>query len=119
MDEWVEMAAGKGALLIEGVAGIMIVFASLRAGCRVVWLAWIRGQGPRAGDTVRLELGMSLSLALEFLVGADVLRTAVSPEWSELGKLGSIVGIRSVLNFFLERERVALEAEVTARSQNQ
>jgi uncharacterized membrane protein len=108
----VKAVAVHGALFIEGIAGIMILFAALRAGYRTLQLAKSKGLGPRTGDTVRFELGKTLSLALEFLVGADVLRTAVSPSWNELGKLAAIVGIRTVLNYFLERESESLETEV-------
>jgi len=52
----------------------------------------------------RLKLGMSLSLALGFLVGADIIKTAISPSWQEIGQLGAIVIIRIVLNFFLTRD---------------
>jgi len=52
----------------------------------------------------RNHLGHSLSLSLEFLIGADILRTAISPSWQDIGQLGAIVGIRTVLNFFLTRE---------------
>ena len=52
----------------------------------------------------RLKLGTSLSLALGFLVGADIIKTAVSPSWEEIGHLGAVVGIRIVLNFFLTRD---------------
>jgi uncharacterized membrane protein len=52
----------------------------------------------------RLKLGLSLSLALGFLVGADIIKTAISPSWQEIGQLGAIVVIRIVLNFFLTRD---------------
>ena len=53
---------------------------------------------------VRLQLGRYLALALEFELGADILSTAVSPSWDEIGKLGAIAVIRTALNFFLTRE---------------
>lgn len=114
LDEWVEYAALRGAVVIEAVAGLVILLASLRAGWRTVELAWVRHMGARAADRVRLDLGKGLSVALEFLVGADVLRTAVAPSWVELGQLAAIVGIRSALNFALERERKSLEEEIAA-----
>ncbi len=49
----------------------------------------------------RLRLGHALSLALELLIGADILKTALDPSWTELGQLGAIVLIRTVLNYFL------------------
>ena len=114
LEDWVEKLALHGALAIEAMAGTIIVFASLRAGYRAVLLSWVRRMGSKGEDPVRLELGETLSLALEFLVGADVLRTAVSPDWTQLGQLGAIVGIRSLLNYFLDRERGALEREIAA-----
>lgn len=55
-------------------------------------------------NTIRLTLARYLALALEFQLGADILSTAVAPTWTEIGKLGSIAVIRTVLNYFLSRE---------------
>lgn len=57
----------------------------------------------------RLKLGLPLSLALGFLVGADIIKTAISPSWQEIGQLGAIVVIRIVLNFFLTRDMKQIE----------
>jgi len=43
-----------------------------------------------------------LVLALEFLLAADILRTAISPTWNDIGQLAAIAAIRTVLNYFLE-----------------
>jgi uncharacterized membrane protein len=109
LGEWVDAAALQGAVVLEAIAALIILLAAVRGGFRVVQLSWVRRMGPRADDTVRLEMGENLSLALDFLVGADVLRTAVAPNWNDIGKLGAIVVIRSALNFFLERERKSIE----------
>jgi uncharacterized membrane protein len=53
---------------------------------------------------IRLRLGKSLALALEFLLAADILRTAVAPNWDDIGKLAAIAALRTLLNYFLERE---------------
>jgi len=61
-----------------------------------------------AKEDVRLRLGRWLALALEFELGADILRTAVAPSWSELGQLAAVARIRTALNFCLQRRlRVA------------
>jgi uncharacterized membrane protein len=53
-----------------------------------------------------------LVLALEFELAADIIRTAVSPTWDDIGQLGAIAAIRTFLNFFLERDMKELsEAE--------
>ena len=53
---------------------------------------------------VRLTLARYLSLALEFQLAADILSTAISPSWDEIGKLAAIAVIRTGLNYFLGME---------------
>jgi uncharacterized membrane protein len=53
---------------------------------------------------IRLTLARYLGLALEFELGADILGTAVSPSWDQIGKLGAVAVIRTGLNFFLSME---------------
>jgi uncharacterized membrane protein len=62
-----------------------------------------------AGDAadfnpIRLILSRYLALALEFQLGADILSTAVAPDWNQIGKLAAIAVIRTGLNYFLSRE---------------
>ena len=57
-----------------------------------------------AGVDARVKFGSSVAISLELLLGADVLATAVAPTWDEIGKLAAIATIRTILNFFLERE---------------
>lgn len=63
-----------------------------------------------AQQAIRLELGLSLALSLEFLLAADIVGTAVSPSWDAIAKLASITGIRTFLNFFLQKEVRELQA---------
>jgi uncharacterized membrane protein len=53
---------------------------------------------------VRLDLGRFLVLGLEFQLAADILRTAVAPNFTSLAQLAAIAAIRTALNFFLGRE---------------
>jgi uncharacterized membrane protein len=53
---------------------------------------------------IRLTLARYLVLALEFQVAADILSTAIAPSWDQIGKLGAIAAIRTLLNYFLMRE---------------
>jgi len=53
---------------------------------------------------IRLQLGRSLALGLEFTVASDILRTAVVPTRQDIVNLGAIVLLRTLLNYFLERE---------------
>jgi uncharacterized membrane protein len=53
---------------------------------------------------IRLTLARYLALALEFELGADILGTAVSPNWDQIGKLAAVAVIRTGLNYFLSME---------------
>ena len=59
---------------------------------------------PAEFTATRLILARYLALALEFELGADILGTAVSPSWDQIGKLGAVAVIRTGLNFFLSME---------------
>ncbi len=63
----------------------------------------------------RLELGHTLSLGLSFLIGASILKSAISPQWDDIGKLAAIIAIRTVLNYFLAREVEALSKAISVR----
>jgi uncharacterized membrane protein len=59
---------------------------------------------PVAYEHVRLLLGRFLAVGLEFQLGADILATAVSPTFDDIGMLGAIAAIRTLLNYFLAQE---------------
>ena len=42
-----------------------------------------------------------LVLSLEVLLAADILKSAISPTWSEIGQLAAIALIRTFLNYSL------------------
>lgn len=65
---------------------------------------------PAEFTATRLILARYLALALEFELGADILGTAVSPSWDQIGKLGAVAVIRTGLNFFLSME---MQGEMT------
>ena len=91
------------ALFIEAVAVVIIAGAVAVAVWGTVRAAFLpRGAHPWAD--VRLNLARYLALALEFLLAADVVRTAVAPTWEDIGKLAAIAVIRTGLNFFLHRD---------------
>ncbi len=53
---------------------------------------------------LRQQLGSSLLLGLEFLIAADVIRTMLQPTLQEIGVLGGIVAVRTVIGYFLHKE---------------
>lgn len=98
----VSAAASWLKLGIEAVSVAIILVAMLVALARLV--------GPSVGrrvQAVRMGLARSLSLALEFQLAADIVGTAISPDWDQIGKLAAVAAIRTFLNYFLQRELAA------------
>ncbi|WP_374868430.1 DUF1622 domain-containing protein [Pelatocladus sp. BLCC-F211] len=54
-------------------------------------------------ERIRLSLGKSLTLSLEFALAADILRSVIAPTWDEIGKLAAIIALRTILNYFLSK----------------
>jgi len=101
--QWTFWLAGG----VEAAAAILIAVAALEALLRALPLL-LPGADPRNEDKelVRIRLGHWLSVALEFELAADILRTAVAPTWTDIGQLAAIVVLRTVLNYFLQLEIV-------------
>jgi uncharacterized membrane protein len=103
---WTEHLLQQGALflkiILEFIAILIIAIALLKVLRK--YFRYQRHHNQIAQPSVRLELGLSLALSLEFLLAADVVGTAVSPHWDAIAKLAAITGIRTFLNFFLHRE---------------
>jgi uncharacterized membrane protein len=95
---------------IEALGALVIALAALQSAYRALRLFVMRPPAPEARKVeLRLQMGRWLSLALEFEIAADILRTAVAPTWDEIAKLGAIVVLRTLLNYFLERDIKAIE----------
>ena len=89
---------------IDGAAALLIGMAAVEAAIRVASLIIHRHLSTECKEEVRLSLGLWLSLALEFEIAADIVRTAIAPGWDEIGKLAAIMVLRTVLNYFLQSE---------------
>jgi uncharacterized membrane protein len=55
-------------------------------------------------EEIRIRFGSSVAVALELLLGADVLANAIAPSWDYIGKLAAIAILRTALNYFLDKE---------------
>ncbi len=58
----------------------------------------------REREKVRHQFASYLLLALEFLIAADIIATVIHPTFEEIAILASIVLIRTVISYFLEKE---------------
>lgn len=93
------------AVAIEVIAGGIVALATIEATYHTLSLFfWRRRVADAHQNKVRLRFGSWLVMALEFTLAADILRSAISPTWSDIGKLAAIALLRSALNFLLQRE---------------
>ena len=89
---------------IDGAAALLIGMAAFEAAFRASGLLIHRRLSTESKEEVLLSLGLCLSLALEFEIAADIVRTTIAPGWEEIGKLSAIMVLRTVLNYFLQTE---------------
>lgn len=97
--QWLRLAVEAVGALVIGIGIVLAIYQ---------FVAHFKDEQSSNFNRVRLTLGKYLALALEFQVGADILSTAIAPSWEQIGKLGAIVVIRTLLNYFLTKE---LESE--------
>jgi uncharacterized membrane protein len=96
---------------VELAAALVIAAAATEAVIKALLLFIRRGSPPEAKNEIRLTLGRWLAIALEFELAADILRTAVTPTWTEIEQLAAIAALRTALNYFLAKE---IEKEASA-----
>ncbi len=89
---------------IEAGAGVVIGIASVIAVVRSFILFARKPERQDKKEVLRLQLGRWLAVGLEIELAADILRTAVAPTWTEIGQLGAIIALRTVLNYFLQKD---------------
>ena len=105
MEELFKTWSALVALGVEAAAAGIIALAALEATWQAMRVFLARPTMPDAAkESVRLRLARWLAVALEFALAADILRTAIAPSWDEIGKLAAIAALRTILNFFLQRE---------------
>ncbi|BDI19643.1 hypothetical protein ANSO36C_54450 [Nostoc cf. commune SO-36] len=105
LEIWLKVIVGYLAAGTEIAAAIVIGAAVIRGIAAYLRLLFSRSkQHFDATEGIRLQLGRVLALGLEFTVASDILRTAVAPTRQDILNLGAIVLLRTLLNYFLERE---------------
>lgn len=104
MDDFLKLTFEWLATGVEVIASIIIALAVIEA----AWAAFVlferRDSPADSKEAIRLRLGRWLAVSLEFELGADILRTAIKPSWSEIGQLAAIAALRTLLNYFLQKE---------------
>jgi uncharacterized membrane protein len=113
LEEVFKIFAGYVALILEAISVVLIAIGAIEA-IRCLLRPKYDPLRPFVWTKeVFLRLGSWLLLGLEFALAADIVRTAISPTWSQVGQLAAIAAIRTALNYFLGKD-VEKFAERTA-----
>lgn len=93
------------ALIFEITGTVIVIHGGLVALLRLIRLEIGTGLNKLpAAERLRTAFGQRIVFGLEFFIAGDIIRTIFTPSLIELGKLGGIVVIRTVLHYSLGRE---------------
>ena len=93
-------------LTISGLGAAVVVWGVFEASVAFVGLKFssTKEDPVSRSETIRQHLGAHLLLGLEIFIAADIISSAVSPSWEKVGMLVAIVGVRTILSYFLRME---------------
>ncbi|HRO48554.1 MAG TPA: DUF1622 domain-containing protein [Hyphomicrobium sp.] len=103
MEEWLTELTRTAILLIDAMALLIIVYSTVEAfvsGCLVL-LTSRKGHERR---DVWLRYARWLVAGLTFQLAADIIETSITTSWESVARVGAIALIRTMLNYFLERD---------------
>ena len=114
MEEALHLAAHYIALMLEGLALLVIAIGAVEAAIGI-FRAMLGHASNAAKRSVWLEFARWLVAGLTFQLAADIVHTTVTPSWDEIGRVAAIGAIRTFLTFFLDRD-IELEYRRTGES---
>lgn len=100
--------------------GVLVIFVGVVVALfRYVSSLLVSSEAPKMDiNQIRLRLGRVLTLGLEFIVAADLIGTTTTPDYYSVGIVASIVLIRTLLSYTLNREINAIsQQEVQSTNQ--
>ncbi len=108
-------------IFLANLIGAVIIAIAIVRELLVYLYQLVRNGGRSIPDreAIRLSLGRSLALALEFQLGADILGTALDPSTQDIIVLGAVALLRTFLNYSLSREIDAEARRINETRQGQ
>lgn len=101
------------ASILELIGILIIIIGTVRALVRLV-----DSIVKKKGFHVAMDLGKALSLALEFKMGAEIIKTVIIHNLEELAILGIVVIIRALLSVVIHWE-MRLEEKENAKKEEE
>ena len=90
-------------LIFAYIGAAMILYGGISATIRTLNLE-IRRLPILGYHDIRRDFTHKIVFGLDFLIAGDILQTIIAPSQEEIILLGAIVGIRTILGYFLAKE---------------
>lgn len=114
LKEFLHPMAEISASVLELIGILIIIIGSCSALFKLLKNLWQKRE-----FHVVVALGKALSLALEFKMGAEIIKTVIIHNLEELAILGIVIIIRALLAFIIHWEiRLEEKAETAAEDHN-
>ena len=94
-------------LCIRLLGVVFILLGAVRVFAKAILVEVSKGterKTTKDREKLRRQLSSYLLFGLELLIAGDIIRTILDPTLEEIAVLGSIVAVRTVISFFLNRE---------------
>ncbi len=111
MEESFRIVASYFALMLEAIVVLTVTLGSLEALYKMLIEGLSKTKNAHNRRAIWVRFASWILLALEFALGADIVRTAIAPTWDDIGKLAAIAAIRTGLGFFLGKDLETVEGE--------
>ncbi len=94
-EEFFHVIVRYAMMMMEAIGLVIIIVTAVRC---------IRGMIGKKRNNYRIVLAKGISLALEFKLGGEVLRTVVADEFKDIGIIACLIVLRASLTFLLHWE---------------
>lgn len=94
---------GYATVMIDLIALVVVVIGTIEAAFRGAQLIFSETTKRQQRD-VWVRYARWLVAALTFQLAADIIETSIAPTWDDVGRLAVIAVIRTLLNYFLEKD---------------
>ena len=104
MKDWLAVIAFNVVTTIQIMALLIVAFGTVQAFVRSLRAMVAPSATGNYFHSGYAQYARWLVAGLTFQLAADIIGTAFSPSWDEIGQLAAIAAIRTFVNFFLERD---------------
>ena len=116
MKETLAVVAMNVVMIIHVMALLVVGFGTVQAFIRSFRAMLSPSASGKHFHAGYIQYARWLVGGLTFQLAADIVESAFSPSWDEIGRLAAVAVIRTFVNFFLERDLAQEEKREAASS---